>query len=586
MRRVQKRMRGVDLEHFGDYVDYLEVHAAEFGHLFNSILINVTSFFRDPESWNALNDALPQAIGNKKPDEPIRLWCAGVASGEEVYTVAMLIAEALGREQFQKRVKIYATDLDDEALGQARQATYTEKQMEPVPEILRNGYFEATNGRYTFDKDLRRSVIFGRHDLIQDAPISRVDLLVCRNTLMYFNAEAQSKILLHFHFALNEGGVLFLGKSEMLLTHSNIFTPLDLKTRIFTKVPKLGLRDHLLTMEQANNDEANQVTNNIRLREVAFDNSAIPQIVVDHDGCLLLANLQARALFGINVRDISRPLKDLEVSYRPVNLTSRIEQVFAEQRMISLKEVEWNIAENDKHYLNVDLIPLTSTAEVIVGVIVSFTDITRYKLLEEQLRVSKVELAGAYEELHSTNEELETTNEELQSTNEELETLNEELQSSNEELETMNEELQSTNEELGTTNDEMRGRTDELNHLNDYLEAILSSIGVGVMVVDKRFRIQSWNHKSEDLWGLRENEVHGQNFLNLDIGLPIEQFKQPVRDCLSGEKDFQEIHSTAVNRRGKKIECRITCTPLVSQSDGIRGAILLVEERDGQSEQK
>src|SRR5262249_9786414 len=156
--------------------------------------------------------------------------------------------------------------LDEEALNQARQATYNEKQMEPVPEDLRKHYFEPTNGRYMFDKDLRRSVIFGRHDLIQDAPISRVDLLVCRNTLMYFNAEAQAKIVLHFHFALNDDGILFLGKSEMLLTHTNIFSPLDLKRRIFTKVPKLGLRDHLLIMGHTNNDAVNQVANNVRLR--------------------------------------------------------------------------------------------------------------------------------------------------------------------------------------------------------------------------------------------------------------------------------------------------------------------------------
>src|SRR5262249_3253526 len=335
----------------------------------------------------------------------------------------------------------------------------------------------------------------------------------CRNTLMYFNAEAQAKILLHFHFALNDEGILFLGKSEMLLTHTNIFSPLDLKRRIFTKVPKLGLRDHLLIMGHTNNNAVNQEANNVRLREVAFDNSAVPQIVVDHDGCLVLANQQARALFGINLRDISRPLKDLEISYRPVELRSRIEQVFAEHRLISLREVEWNITDSDKRYLDVDLMPLTSSAGVIVGVTVSFADVTRYKVLQEEVRVSKVELATAYEEVQSTNEELETTNEELQSTNEELETLNEELQSTNEELETMNEELQSTNEELETTNEEMRGRTEELNHSNDFLESVLTSVRVGVMVIDRNFRVQSWNRKSEDLWGLRESEVQGQNFL-------------------------------------------------------------------------
>src|ERR1044071_8533352 len=281
VRRIKRRMQVIKLDEFADYMDYLEVHPEEFGNLFNSILINVTGFFRDPEAWQTLaDDVIPQLIENKKADDPIRLWCAGVASGEEVYTLAILFAEALGREEFQRRVKIYATDVDEEALNEARQASYEEKQMEPVPERLREEYFEAVNGRYVFDKELRRTVIFGRHDLVQDAPISRVDLLSCRNTLMYFNAEAQARILVHFHFALNDDGVLFLGKSEMLLTHADMFMPLALKRRIFTKVARTGTRDNLLLMAHANNNEAaNQLANNVRIREAAFDNSATPQVV-------------------------------------------------------------------------------------------------------------------------------------------------------------------------------------------------------------------------------------------------------------------------------------------------------------------
>jgi two-component system, chemotaxis family, CheB/CheR fusion protein len=581
MRRVQRRMQQVSIEKFGDYVDYLEVHPDEFGHLFNSILINVTAFFRDAQAWETLSaEVIPRIIESRKPKEPLRVWCAGVASGEEVYTLAMLIAEAIGSESFQESVKIYATDIDEDALNQARQATYSEKTMEPVPEDLREKYFEQVNGRYSFKKELRRCIIFGRHDLIQDAPISRVDLLVCRNTLMYFNAEAQAKMLLHFHFALKNDGILFLGKSEMLLTHSNIFMPLDLRRRIFTRVVKLGLRDPLLVMGNPNNQNIDQVANNIRLREAAFDNSAAPQIIVDSDGFLAMANQQARMLFGINIKDLSRPFKDLEISYRPVELRSRIEQAFAEHRLISLKEVEWNIAEGQKRFLDLQIMPLTSSTGRLVGVSVSFIDVTRDKELQEEVRSSKAELATAYEEVQSTNEELETTNEELQSTNEELETLNEELQSTNEELETMNEELQSTNEELETTNEEMRGRTEALNHTNDFLESILTSVRFGVMVVDRNFRVQSWNYKSEDLWGLRASEVNGQNFLNLDIGLSVDQLKQTVRECLAGEKEVQELTLSATNRRGKQIDCRITCTPLQSRADGIRGAILLVEDRD------
>ena len=202
--------------------------------------------------------------------------------------------------------------------------------------------------------------------------------------------------------------------------------------------------------------------------------------------------------------------------------------------------------------------------------------------MEDELRASRAELETAYEEVQSTNEELATTNEELQSTNEELETLNEELQSTNEELETMNEELQSTNEEMETVNEEMRERTDELNQANAFLESILRGIRMGVMVVDQDLRIRQWNPKSEDLWGLRQVEVEGQNLLNLDIGLPVDQLKQPIRACLSGERETREIVLEARNRRGKSISCHVTCTPLVSETDGIRGVILLMEENDVQ----
>jgi len=332
-----------------------------------------------------------------------------------------------------------------------------------------------------------------------------------------------------------------------------------------------------------NNEVANQLANNVRLREAAFDNSPAPQIVVGHDGCLVMANQHARALFGINIRDLGRPLKDLEVSYRPAELRSRIEQAYAEHRMIQLRDVEWKFAEGEKRYLDVQITPLTSSTGNLVGVTVTFTDVTHNKELQGELERSRTELATAYEEVQSTNEELETTNEELQSTNEELETLNEELQSTNEELETMNEELQSTNEELETTNEEMRQRTDALNMSNDFLESVLTSVQVGVVVLDKNLRIQAWNRKSEDLWGVREGEVQGQNFLALDIGLPVERLKQPVRACLGGDDGIQEVTVTAMNRRGKTINCRVSCTPLVSQSDGIRGVILLTEDHDAQA---
>jgi two-component system CheB/CheR fusion protein len=586
MRRVNRRMQVVGINSFEGYVDFLEVHPDEFPQLFNTILINVTSFFRDEPAWGFLKDeTVSRIISGKKPDEPIRVWCAGTASGEEAYTIAMLLIEALGEERFRERVKIYATDVDEDALNQARQAAYTTKQTQGIPPDFLDKYFERLDARFVFRKDLRRSVIFGRHDLIQDAPISKVDLLICRNTLMYFNAEAQARVLAHFHFALNDDGILFLGKSEMLLTHTGIFTPLDLKRRVFVKVPKLNLRDRLLMMAHVNHDEGiNHMANNVRLREAAFDASSSPQIVIDQNGQLLFANQQARAQFGLAAKDIGRPLQDMEISYRPVELRSRIEQAYADRQAVILKEVEWLIAPNEVRHLDVSIQPLISSIGTILGVSITFTDVTRIKQLQDELQQSRQELETTYEELQSTVEELETTNEELQSTNEELETLNEELQSTNEELETMNEELQSTNEELETMNEELRQRTVELNEVNDFLESILTSIRAGVMVLDENMRIQIWNHRAEDLWGLRADEVDGRHFLNLDIGLPVDRLKNLVRSCLVAESDHQEVLLDAVNRRGRPIKCRVTCTPLTKKGDGIRGTILLMEAMDDEKQ--
>src|SRR5947209_8548037 len=246
-RRIRKRMEGVNVESFEDYVDYLEVHPDEFVHLFNTILINVTSFFRDPPAWDYLaREVLPRLLAERPSGEPIRVWSAGCASGQEAYTLAMLLAEALGTEAFRERVKIYGTDVDLDALNQARHASYAAREVEDVPPELLAKYFEPAGDRYVFQKDLRRCVIFGRHDLIQDAPISRLDLLVCRNTLMYFNAETQARILNRFHFAVNDGGYLFLGKAEMLLSQGgNAFAPVDLKRRLFTKAPGANPRPRL-----------------------------------------------------------------------------------------------------------------------------------------------------------------------------------------------------------------------------------------------------------------------------------------------------------------------------------------------------
>jgi two-component system, chemotaxis family, CheB/CheR fusion protein len=584
-RRFHRRMETVGCESFCDYLDFLEVHPDEFEQLFEMLLINVTEFFRDVSSWDHLRDAvLPKLLAAKEADEPVRVWSAGCAGGQEAYTVAMIFAELLGIDQLRERVKIYATDIDEDALNQARLGVYHAKETESVPPELRERYFERADQRLAFRKDLRRSVIFGRNNLVADAPISRLDLLICRNTLMYFNAETQARILRHFHFALHDGGVLMLGRSEMMVSHRDLFGADDLKKRIFVKQFRPTLASRMGAFGNGESPERPDAAEDDRVsRDAALELGPHGHLIVSRTGRLTFANLSARALFQISREDLLRPLADLALARTPVDLLVPIEQAMRERRRVPVGEVQFAPERGDPRRLDVTVAPLLNGDNIAIGASVSFEDVSRYAALQIELDGNRRDLELAYEELQSTIDELETTNEELQSANEELQTTNEELQSTNEELETMNEELQSTNEELETINDELRERTSELNQVNDFLETILTSLGFGVAVLDAQQRVQVWNQRAEDLWGLRQDEAVDHHFLSLDIGLPSEHLAPALRAVLGGTSERESREVEAVNRRGRSVVCAATIVPLIGPVPGdgtrVRGAIVLMENR-------
>jgi two-component system CheB/CheR fusion protein len=583
-RRVMRRMAQVGVSDFGEYIDLLQVNSDEFGALFTTILINVTSFLRDREAWDHLREeVVPTLLAERGPDDPVRIWSAGCASGQEAYSLAMVFADTLGPERFRQRVKIYATDVDDDALAQARQAAYLQSDLDNLSEEQIGTYFEQQGNRYVFRKDLRRSVIFGRNDLVQDAPISRIDLLVCRNTLMYFNAETQTKVLGRFHFALAPRGVLFLGKAEMLLSHGRIFDPLDLKRRIFRKTPgtPIGL-GHLVTQGFVQ-DRHGDVGGLDALRDHAFSASPVAQVVVTGEDIVALINQQAEMIFGLSARDIGRPLRDLDVSYRPVELRAYVEQARVERRALRIKDVEWQRPPGDSAWFEIHVNPLVNSEHGLLGVSIVFHDVSGARKLLDELEHTNRQLESAYEELQSTNEELETTNEELQSTVEELETTNEELQSTNEELETMNEELQSTNDELQAINDTLRERSAELDEVNDFLESILTSVHSGLVVVDQEMRVLVWNRGAEDLWGLRRDEAAGEHLLNLDIGLPMSELRSSVRSAMIEEGYENVLTLDAVNRKGRRTRIRVVVGALRSPRGSTEGVILVMEP-DGQAD--
>jgi two-component system CheB/CheR fusion protein len=380
---------------------------------------------------------------------------------------------------------------------------------------------------------------------------------------MYFDRDAQEKVVSNFFFSLRRDGLLMLGKAEALQSRSDLFVPYDLRRRIFTKSPTgdAGNRYDVPVNPPppppppARDDDA-------QVHESGFEQSPLAQLIVEADGTVAAANQQARVMFALTHRDVGRPFQDLEISYRPLELRSRIDEAYESRRPIIVREVPWPQPTGEQRYLDVSFIPLHAQGGTISGVGIAFTDISRYRLLQE--------------EVQQHQRELETTNEELQSTNEELETTNEELQSTNEELETMNEELHSTNEELETMNEELRDRTDDALRANAFLTSVLGSIQQSVVVLDAELRVTQWSSVAADLWGLRPDEVEGEHFLNLDIGLPVGELRGPIREALAGGRPGPAL-VRARDRRGRLVQSTIAFSPLVTHAGDVEGVILVGE---------
>jgi two-component system CheB/CheR fusion protein len=389
---------------------------------------------------------------------------------------------------------------------------------------------------------------------------------------MYFNLETQEQVLGRFHFSLQDDGCLFLGRAETLMAHSALFEATSASYRLFRKVPSGQRREAGRGIEVSFSDARVDIDDT--MLALVFETSPVAQVVVNPEGLIVSSNATARALFPSLAS--GQRLRDLEVSYRPIELRSLIDQAVAEQRVIALRDVPFP-AEGEERWIDVEVIPVFRDQRH-VAVSLVFQDVTAARRLSDQLQQSSRSLERALEELQSSNEELETTNEELQSTVEELETTNEELQSTNEELETMNEELQSTNEELETVNEELRDRGEQLNALNSFLRAVLGSIQMGVVVVNRDLSVRSWNAGAEDLWGLRSDEAEGSHLLNLDIGFPVERLRQPLRESVAGRGETYAEAFAAVDRRGRPIQCRVSCVPLHTATGEVDGAIIVMDE--------
>ena len=506
-RRFRRRMFQLNLGGYGDYGEYINKHADEINQLLNTILINVTEFFRDPPAWEILrHEILPPILKRVKPGHSFRAWSAGCASGEEAYSVAILLAEYFGSRIEDFDIKIYATDIDEDALNTARRGEYSVEALRRVRPEWHEKYFHG-KGLLRINREIRRLVIFGRSNLAQDAPISHVNLLLCRNVLIYFDADLQKQILNRLHYALEPGGILFLGKSESQLTNSALFQRMNSRWRIFQRITAAQLLEERPEPRQENAEPVANgrppLTNHdfelLRQQQrYLLETLRIGVMSLGFDDAIAQHNSSALALLGLQPANLAgRRLSDTDVMLRVPELNSQLQATRLNNES-SRFQTRVKVGADEK-LLELTLRPLLNEAGDRAGTIIYIDDQT----LQEKLQSTVEELESTSEELQSANEELETTNEELQSTNEELETTNEELQSTNEELETTNEELQSLNEELETTNQELEERTKELDQVNSVYSQTLEKIRMPVLLVNQERHIEFWNTMALRLFGFK-----------------------------------------------------------------------------------
>src|SRR5215472_8596439 len=520
-RRVRRRMQQLGIGTYEDYLQYIGHENGETAKLLDTVLINVTRFFRDVQAWDALAEhVLPAMFKYRPPGSSFRVWCAGCATGEEPYSVAILLCELLGPRVKDYEIKIYATDNDESALNVARRAEYAPEALRGVRPEVKAKYF---NGEKLMRvaRDVRRMVIFGRSNLLTDAPISHVDLLLCRNVLIYFDATAQAHIMGRIKYALNEGGVLFLGKSESQLKRNSEFMPIDPRWRIFQRrsasggstVPEITGED----MEQESKERTRQELERIKLYYETVLSTLEPGVlVVDAADRVITENDKILKLWEFSSKLIGHKLQETELWHRCPELKEQMEA----SRANGPKTVNFDCYATASTMVTVTIKPIMSESGAgQVGTLIYMENVTSRMTLQSTIE----ELETTAEELQSANEELETTNEELQSTNEELETTNEELQSTNEELETTNEELQSLNEELETTNEELSSRTRELDEVNARYSEMMERMPWPVLLVNDDARIYMFNSAAQKLFGFAHPSEKGMKLQELPLDTKARQ---------------------------------------------------------------
>ena len=538
-RRIIRRMVLYKLGNLADYTRYLREHPAEARVLHNDLLINVTSFFRDPAAMSYMGQVvLPQLIRSKQPGEPLRIWVPACSTGQEAYSLAILLMETLGDNVPTPLIHIFATDLSEPAIAKARQGIYTKSEVIDVSERRLQRFFTRTDDRYRIQKSIRDLCIFAPHNLFKDPPFSRLDLISCRNLLIYLNIGLQKKAFSTFHYALKPDGLLLLGKSETVGASAAVFTAVDKNFRVYsrrndanntspdqfllgqtrynsgqshTQLEQIDLMDKKDYAPKSQGNDLNKQVDNLLLSQY------IPaSVVVDQD----LEILQFRGSTGLflepapgkaslNLLKMARPPLAFELR-NAVHKAQKSEQAFRKGGLALT-------VNGQLHQVAIEAVPLPGEGETRLFLVLFteepisvFSDNDPESSPNKRIQLLEDELAILREDMHSIIEEKEASNEELQSANEEIVSSNEELQSINEELETGKEEIESTNEELLTINQELQLRNDQLTEAYGYAEAIFDTICEATLILDKDLSVKSANQAFYTIFQTTQQETEGK----------------------------------------------------------------------------
>jgi two-component system, chemotaxis family, CheB/CheR fusion protein len=575
LRRIQRRMQVVGVSTGQEYLDRLQSTPEEARLLFRDLLINVTCFFRDAEAFDLLRrEVIPQLLRDKGASDTVRIWTPGCSSGEEAYSIAILITEALGRGQARPAVQIFATDIDEAMLQKARAASYPQSAVKDVPLELLDRYFYAQDDDYVLTQSVRDMVRVSNHNLIKDPPFSRVDMIVCRNLLIYLNTNLQQRLIPVFHYALKPHGWLFLGSAENIAARNDLFDAVDAAARLYRRrgayrqSVTMPLFVEPLALAAADSIPADGLRRSIERPDTAarriLDRYAPPHVVINAENDIARASSRTGKYLELAEGAPSTKVTDLAKR----GLRSAVRSVLEGVRTTGKRTIKRDVTleSEDDSILLVDVIadPLNDEEVLLV-----FQDAGAAREADTDADVQE-ESYSQEERIRELEDELDETRSRLRTTVEELETSNEELKSSNEEMMSMNEELQSANEELATVNEELKNKVDQLARANSDLQNFIESTQVPTIFLDRKMRIRSFTPATRALFRFQDQD-RGRLFSDVVSRADQRQLEELGCKVLeSGEPIEQEL---AIENGKESYVLRVL--PYRDLNDAIDGVILV-----------